>query len=207
MNLSEINWDHNAAGSWPLEIKMVVIFIICCLLVGAGVYQVTMPQLKQLDNLAQTEQTLKEEFEKKQKQAANLAAYEEQFKKIETLLAQMVKQMPSESEVAALLRKVSRKSHESGLESRLFETEEPERRDFYFELPTKIEMLGKYNELGVFISSLTTLSRIVTVHDITIAPVEKTDTVDDRMEMKAIVRTYKEAPTENEVDDELADEK
>ncbi len=32
MNLSEINWDFNAAGTWPLPIKAAMIFIVCALL-------------------------------------------------------------------------------------------------------------------------------------------------------------------------------
>ena len=31
MDLSEINWDFNVAGSWPLQVKAAVIFIVCCL--------------------------------------------------------------------------------------------------------------------------------------------------------------------------------
>jgi type IV pilus assembly protein PilO len=109
--------------------------------------------------------------------------------------------MPSEAEVAALLRKVSKKAKESGLEIRLFETEEPERKDFYYELPNKIEVLGNYDDLGLFVSSLSTLDRIVTVHDVMIANPEKEKNKEDtRLEMKAIVRTYNEA---SEDDDDL----
>lgn len=213
MNLSEINWDYNAAGSWPLKIKVIIILLICSLIVAGGIYQFILPQMNELDVLKQGEQALKKEFEKKQHQAANLPAYKKQFKKIQDLLSEMVKQMPSEAEVAQLLRKVSKNAQKSGLESMLFETEPPERKDFYFELPNKIEMLGKYNELGAFVSSLTTLSRIVTVHDVAITHPENKksrkkdhqNNNDQRMEMKAIVKTYNEASIDDE-DNELSDD-
>jgi len=199
VNLSEINWDYNAAGSWPLQIKIVVILLICILIASGGVYQFTMPQIAAWEVLEKEEQTLRDEFIDKQKKAVNLPAYEEQFKKIEALLDEMVKQMPSEAEVAGLLRKVSKKAKESGLEIRLFETEAPERKDFYYELPSKIEVLGNYEDLGLFVSSLSTLDRIVTVHDVMIASPKKEGAKEDtRLEMKAIVRTYNEASEEDD---------
>jgi len=199
VNLSEINWDYNAAGSWPLQIKIVVILLICILIASGGVYQFTMPQIAAWEVLEKEEQTLRDEFIDKQKKAVNLPAYEEQFKKIEALLDEMVKQMPSEAEVAGLLRKVSKKAKESGLEIRLFEPEAPERKDFYYELPSKIEVLGNYEDLGLFVSSLSTLDRIVTVHDVMIASPKKEGAKEDtRLEMKAIVRTYNEASEEDD---------
>jgi len=198
MNLSEVNWDYNAAGSWPLQIKIVVISLICILVAGGGVYQFTMPQIAAWDVLEKEEQELRVSFETKQKQAVNLPAYKKQFKQIEALLDEMVKQMPSKAEVAGLLRKVSRKAKESGLDIRLFETEAPERKDFYYELPNKIEVLGNYEDLGLFVSSLSTLDRIVTVHDVMISSPEKENKEDTRLEMKAIIRTYNEASEEDE---------
>ncbi len=204
MNLSEVNWDYNAAGSWPLEVKVVIILLICSLVTGGGVYQFTLNQLSELDTLEKKEQTLKDEFEEKQKQAVNLSAYKEQFKQIEELLDEMVKQMPSEAEVAELLRKISKKAQESGLEMRLFETEDPVSKEFYSELPNKIEVLGKYEELGLFVSSLSTLDRIVTVHDVVItSPKKKLEDNDHRLEMKAIVKTYTESPKEDDIDGDL----
>ncbi len=199
MNLSEVNWDYNAAGSWPLQIKIIIILLICIVIAGGGVYQFTMPQIAAKEVLEKEELTLRDDFIDKQKKAVNLPAYEKQFKKIEALLDEMVKQMPSEAEVAGLLRKISKKAKESGLEIRLFETEAPERKDFYYELPSKIEVLGNYEDLGLFVSSLSTLDRIVTVHDVMIiSPGKEKAKEDPRLEMKAIVRTYNEASEEDD---------
>jgi len=199
MNLSEVNWDYNAAGSWPLQIKIIIILLICIVIAGGGVYQFTMPQIAAKEVLEKEELTLRDDFIDKQKKAVNLPAYEKQFKKIEALLDEMVKQMPSEAEVAGLLRKISKKAKESGLEIRLFETEAPERKDFYYELPSKIEVLGNYADLGLFVSSLSTLDRIVTVHDVMIiSPAKEKAKEDPRLEMKAIVRTYNEASEEDD---------
>ena len=199
MNLSEVNWDYNAAGSWPIEVKIGVVFLICLLLTGGGIYQFTMPQLTQWDVLEKEEQELKATFEEKQKRAVNLPKYKKQFKQIEALLNEMLKQMPSEAEVSVLLRKVSKKAKESGLQFNYMKKQETVSKEFYVELPNKLEVLGNYDDLGLFVSSLSTLDRIVTVHEVVIARPEKQEVKDDkRLEMKAIITTYNEVLQEDD---------
>ena len=198
MNLSEVNWDYNAAGSWPIEVKIVVVFLICLLLAGGGVYQFTMPQLTEWDTLQKEEEDLKATFEEKQKRAVNLPKYKEQFKQIEALLDDMLKQMPSKAEVSVLLTKVSKKAKESGLQFNYMKKQETVKQEFYVELPNKLEVLGNYHDLGLFVSSLSTLDRIVTVHEVVISRLEKRDKEEDsRLEMKAIITTYNEVLQED----------
>ncbi len=193
MNLSEVNWDFNAVGTWPLQIKAAAILIACCLVAGGGIYSFTLDQLAELDKLEKTELTLRSDFERKQQKAVNLPAYREQLEQIEGLLGDMIKQMPTKAEVALLLNEISQIALESGLENRLFEPSEQVRKDFYFELPYKIEMIGKYEELGLFVSGLASLPRIVTVHDVDISKFKGKGDEDARMKMKALVKTYNEA--------------
>lgn len=192
MDLSEINWDFNVAGSWPLQVKAGVIFIICALVAGAGYYQFTMPQLLEWEVLENKEIELISTFETRQKKAVNLADYRAQFEQIQGLLKTMMQQMPKKSEVADLLKEISQTALSSGLESRLFQPEPEEKKEgLYIELPYSIEMAGKYEELGLFVSGLASLSRIVTVHNIDISVANGGK--DGQMFMKATVKTYTEA--------------
>ncbi|MDO9138828.1 MAG: type 4a pilus biogenesis protein PilO [Methylobacter sp.] len=192
MNLSEINWDPNAAGTWPLPIKAATIVLVCGLVFGAGVYYDTLDQLAELETFEQKEVELKQSFETKQKKAINLEDYQQQLEQIEVELEQMIRQMPTQEEVASLLIDISQTGLASGLEFRLFKPEAPVRKDFYSELPIKIEVIGKYEELGLFISGLASLPRIVTVHDVNIIPEDK-EAKGGKMRMNALVKTYNEA--------------
>jgi len=203
VNLSEINWDFNAAGSWPLPIKIATVLIACALVIGGGVYYDTLDQLAMLDTSEKKELELKQTFENKQKKAVNLQDYQDQLTQIEASLGEMIKQMPTKEEVASLLVDISQTGLASGLEFRLFKPKEPVRKDFYFELPIDIEVIGKFEELGLFVSGLASLPRIVTVHDVTIVPAAKEskdpkggkdakDSNDGVMIMNAIVKTYNE---------------
>ena len=189
MNLSEINWDPNEAGSWPLPIKAATIAVICVLVFGAGVYYDTLDQLAALDVSEKRELELKQSFETKQKKAINLQDYQDQLAQIETELEDMIRQMPTKEEVASLLIDISQTGLASGLEFRLFKPGAPIRKDFYSELPISIEVIGKYEELGLFVSGLASLPRIVTVHDVNIIPEGK----GGEMKMNATVKTYNES--------------
>jgi type IV pilus assembly protein PilO len=189
MNLSEINWNFNAAGTWPLPVKAAMMLFVCAAVVGGGVYFDTLDQLKTLESAKQTEQTLKLDFEVKQKKVAKFQDYKDQLTQIEASLAEMIKQMPTKEEVASLLVDISKTGLASGLKFKLFKPETPIPKDFYSELPINIEVLGKYQELGLFVSGLASLPRIVTIHDVNITPVNN----DGSMLMNAVVKTYNES--------------
>lgn len=192
MNLSEINWDINASGTWPFPVKVAIAALICIVVGAAGFYLDTAGQIEELEALEKQEVDLKSDFESKQKKAANLQDYRDQLAQIETSLAIMIKQMPTKEEVASLLVDISQTGLASGLEFRLFRPGAPIARDFYSELPINIQVVGKYEELSLFVSGLAALPRIVTVHDVKISPVGK----DDTMLMDATVKTYNEQLTE-----------
>lgn len=188
MNLSEINWDLNTAGTWPLPIKVAMMVFVGAAVIGGGVYFDTLDQLKTLESAEQKEQTLKQEFETKQKKAVNFQDYQDQLTQIEASLDEMIRQMPTEEEVASLLVDISQTGLASGLEFKLFKPDIPILKDFYSELPINIQVTGKYHELGLFVSGLASLPRIVTIHDVNITPEGK----DGTMLMSAVVKTYNE---------------
>ncbi len=193
MNFSEINWDFNAAGTWPLPIKIATIVLVSLLVAAAGVYYITLDQFDELEKVEQKEKELKKIFEKKQKKAINLSDYREQLKQIEASLGEMIKQMPTKAEVANLLIDISQTGLASGLEFRLFKPAGAVRKDFYSELPIKIEVTGEYEELGLFVSGLASLPRIVTVHNVAISP---TTSKSSLLAMEATIKTYNEEAVE-----------
>ena len=188
MKLSEINWDFNAAGTWPLPVKAAMMLFVCAAVVGGGIYFHTFDQLKSLESADQKEQTLKQEFEAKQKKAVNFQDYNDQLTQIEASLDEMIRQMPTEEELASLLVDISQTGLASGLEFKLFKPQTPILKDFYSELPINIQVTGKYEELGLFVSGLASLPRIVTIHDVNIIPEDK----NGAMLMSAMVKIYNE---------------
>lgn len=204
MNLSEVNWDLNAAGSWPLPLKAIAIVIVASIVSAIGVYYVTIPQIDELEKLEKEEESLRAAFENKHKKAVNLQDYRDQLAQIELSLGEMLKQMPTKAEVANLLVDISQTGLASGLEFKLFQPNPEIRKDFYSELPISIQVVGKYEELGLFVSGLASLPRIVTVHNVNMSPQVTDATTNGKetpkdikqreglMMMTATIKTYNE---------------
>lgn len=198
IDLSEIDWDFNEAWRWPIAVRGFVIAFICVSIIGAGIYYDTLAQLQQLEVLQKKESELKAIFEFKNSQSENLSAYQEQLTQIEQQLQNIIKQMPLEEEVAGLLTDITQTGIKSGLEFKLFKPAPAVKQDFYSELPINIEVVGKYEELLLFISGLASLPRIVTIHDLTIVPVDKTKfSKQSAMIMSVLVKTYRENASGN----------
>ncbi len=157
--------DLDNIGSWPLVIKVVVwsISLVGVLVLGY-LYYIQDLQLA-LEKAASRENALKTEFEQKAFQAANLNAYKKQMEEMEESFGALVSQLPSDTEVPGLLEDITNKGALNGLEFESIALQTESAREFYVELPIKIEARGSYHDLGAFISGMAGLPRIVTLHD------------------------------------------
>ncbi len=187
MNLSEINWDLEAVGTWPVPVKLAVIVVLSLAVAGVWFYLDTQAQLAQLDQVRNQEQELKNTLAAKQKKAANLEEYKQLLQEMEKAFGDLVRQLPNKAEVPELLVDVSQTGLAAGLEFELFQPQEEIKKEFYAELPIKIRVTGKYEQLGSFVSGLAALPRIVTVHDVAIEPVKDSG----KLVMSAWLKTYR----------------
>ena len=188
MELSSINdIDFSESGEWPLAGKIFFIVLLCALIWGGGYYFVLKDKQEQLKTLQQKEVQLKKTFEIKQAKAANLDAYKKQMKEMRVSFASMLKQLPKKSEVADLLVDISRTGLVNGLEFELFKPEAEHPVDFYAELPIKMRVTGTYHQFGEFVSGIAALPRIVTLHDFSMGPMNKSG----KMTMDITAKTYR----------------
>ena len=164
--------DFKDIGRWPLLFRMlgvaVVLVVVSTLLVWYFVLSDNgnLPELRK----AEAEQkTLWATFDEKQRKAANLEAYRQQIAEIERTFGAMLRQLPGKTEVPSLLVDISQTGLAAGLQERLFQPGSETQKDFYAELPIKIQLTGGYHEFGLFVSGIAALPRIVTLHDIEIS--------------------------------------
>ena len=167
-DLNDLSLDN--IGSWPLPIKIVGAVLIFAGIVGAGWYYDIKELQVQLEKVRSEEGDLKLAFEAKQKKAANLPALKQQLEDIKETFGDLLKRLPDKTEVAELLVDISQQGVGAGLEFELFKPGSEQPADFYVELPIQIRVMGEYHEFGNFISGVSDLPRIVTNHDIKIAP-------------------------------------
>jgi type IV pilus assembly protein PilP len=112
----------------------------------------------------------------------------------------MMKLMPTKAEVTSLLIDISQTGLSSGLEFELFKPAGKIDKGDVIELPINIKVIGQYSELGLFISGLATLPRIVTIKNIQIVPTKK-----PLLAMNALITTYREGVAQAEKDAKVLD--
>jgi type IV pilus assembly protein PilO len=104
----------------------------------------------------------------------------------------ILSQLPKDSEVPGLLEDITERGDAAGLEIKAIDLEEEVVKEFYVELPISINVIGGYHQLGSFVSGVSSLPRIVTLHDYSIDK-------DDRgalLEMQILAKTYRYKPQE-----------
>ncbi|HEV8077013.1 MAG TPA: type 4a pilus biogenesis protein PilO [Marinobacter sp.] len=189
LNEFDINdLDMNNAGVWPTPVKAIVLLLVFGLIMGVGYWFFIKDQFAQLDRVKSTELELRQNYENKAYQVANLSVFKAQMVEMEQTFGALVRQLPSETEVPGLLEDITNTALGSGLALQEVKLQPEQKRDFYSELPINIRVSGSYHELATFVSSVASLPRIVTLHDLTIKP---TGADNDQLDMQVVARTYR----------------
>ncbi len=186
VELDQIDWEN--PGSWPSVVKAFILTIAFLVCLGLGYNFVTKAQLADLNTAQLKETSLKKEFEQKAFDAANLDALRKQMDEMQQIFGALVSQLPSDTEVPGLLEDITATGVDNGLEFQSIELQPELAQEFYIELPIDINVTGSYHDLGAFVSGISSLPRIVTLHDFEILP------IDDRpgvMAMKILAKTYR----------------
>ena len=186
MNLSDLNnLDLSSSGNWPAPIKAVAIIVLCVGVLGAGYWFDTKEQLAALEKKEKQETEKKQIFEGKQRKAANLEPLRQQLEEMKQSFGAMLRQLPNQAEIDALLVDISQTGLASGLEFELFKPGKETQAEFYAEKPIQIRVRGRYHEFGEFVSGVAALPRIVTQHNISVNPSQS------ELVMDATAKTYR----------------
>lgn len=166
------NLNPNDPGAWPLAPKIAVLVGIFVALLVAGWWFLWNDQLTELESRELEEVSLKQQYLDKKKQAVNLDLYREQLAEIDRSFGALLKQLPNKSEIDALLIEVNQAGLGRGLQFELFRPGQEQVKDFYAELPVAVKIAGAYHDFGAFAADVAKLPRIVTLNNISIAPLK-----------------------------------
>ena len=188
-DVNDINLDN--VGTLPLPVKILFAVIVFALVVTAGDYYHIKNLQEQLARVQGEEAQLKQDFEKKAFQVANLDAYRQQMVEMEESFGALISQLPSDTEVPGLLEDITNKGLLNGLVISSIDLQPEVSREFYVELPIAIVASGSYHDLGAFVSGMAGLPRIVTLHNFTIG-VSGSNTAELNMNITAKTYRYKD---------------
>ena len=187
--------DMKNPGAWPGWAHIAAAVMAAIFIVAVGTYTFIKPEYEQLGVEQANEQQLRTDFERKQKKVAALDAYKAQLAEMQRNFGDMLKQLPSKTEVANLLNDISQTRVASSLEEELFQPQPEIPKDFYAEIPNKIVVTGDYHQMGAFVSGVAALPRIVVIDEVEIKPINAPKpgdaTVRSPLRMTALAKTYR----------------
>ena len=133
-------------------------------------YQVRKDKITQLED----EHTkLDAELEKARQMVGNLAKLEAEYERLHLQWVSAQELLPEEQEMPDLLRKVTTAGTKAGIEFMLFQPLAPIAQEMFKEHPVRVRVRGGYHQLGIFLSRLANMSRIVNVSDLKVTAFTK----------------------------------
>jgi type IV pilus assembly protein PilO len=160
--------NPNDPPSWPIVPKALI-----CLAATVGIvlllwFTWLTGSADELAAEQQKEVGLRDEYRKKLTQAINLDALRKQREEVQQYVTQLEKQLPSKSEMDALLSDINQAGLGRSLTFDLFRPGQVSVKEYYAELPIAVKVQGRYNDIGAFASDIAHLSRIVTLNNLEI---------------------------------------
>lgn len=179
--------DVNNIGSWPPMVKGIILVLGFAFALGGGYFAYVSGLLQDLDRYSRQEESFKQEYEDKAFKSANLGALRRQREDMEEQFGSLLRQLPSDTEVPGLIDDIDEAARQSGLEVEQLDPEPERAAEFYVEKPIRVVVKGRFHDLGEFVSSVSNLSRIVTLHDFEIKP----QSGPSDLRMSILAKTYR----------------
>ena len=186
-DLRELDLGH--PGVWSPKRKNLVALAWLGMILALGYPLLLQPSFGRLQLQHEAQTRLKTEFESRVAQVANLDAYLKQMQGLEAAFGVLLEQLPAQAQVPGLLDEISRLSHLNGLVVEHIQWLPEVLQPFYAELPLQMTLAGGYHELGLFVSAMASLPRIVTLHDFALAPLNSSGS--GQLRMTLLARAYR----------------
>ena len=195
------NLDYHNPGSVPFVVKALCLVAVMALVLVVAAYAIFGMDGCPNDQIAQKQaevEKLKAQFYEKAQRANNLEAYEEQKRKLESMLRDQLNMLPNSNEIAQLLSDISKTATDNGLKLEKINWAPEQNKEMYTEIPMDIVIVGDYARMGNFTADVANLSRIVVIEKFDIQHYDKNS---DDLKMTMTAKTYKYNEQENKAND------
>ena len=185
--------------SFPFEkiaaLSRVHRIVICAgtflLLGGVFFYFIYMPKTSRINELKKDYDAVQVKLTKAKAAARNFDKCQRQYKEAQVRFRLALQLLPDKKEIPSLLDSISKSGKRSGLEFLLFKPEKEVLKDFYAEIPVRIQVRGGYHNLAVFFDEVAKLSRIVNMSNIKIKAAKHLKRAGIQLEASCVATTFR----------------
>jgi len=165
------NLDRSDPSRWPPLPRYLLMLASVLLVFVALWYGWLSSRADELDAERRQEVELRATYSSKLAQAVNLEVLKLQLEQVQVYVNQLEKQLPSKAEMDALLSDINQAGLGRSLQFELFRPGSVNVQEYYAEQPIALRVSGGYHDIALFAADIAALSRIVTLNDLTVAPV------------------------------------
>lgn len=180
------NLDSRDPSVWPAVPRYFLYAVVVVLVVIGFWFALLQSSEVTLEEEKATEEKLRTDYKSKLTKAVNLEPLRKQREQVLQYVTQIEKQLPSKSEMDALLSDINQAGLGRSLQFELFRPGQVVVRDYYAELPISLRVNGRFHDVGSFASDIAHLSRIVTLNNISVTP-----RPDGSLAMDATAKTFR----------------
>lgn len=152
----------------PTNQKVALFFLTFALLGAPFYFLVYQDQIATIDRLTSSISEQERKLAKLKEAAAKVGTLEKELAKSEEELARLLSLLPDQKEIPGLLENVSMLGAKVGLENILFQPQPEVQQEFYAVIPIRLDLLGSFNDLGLFLDNISKLNRILKVESLTV---------------------------------------
>ena len=166
------------------------LFVATLLVLGGAFYFLLFKD--QVAQIAKTKASIAEQEKRLvdlKQAAAKVDVLQKEVIQSEEELKLLLSFLPDKKEIPGLLESISRLGAQVGLENILFQPQPEQPRDFHAAIPVRLDLVGTYHELGVFLDSVSKLDRILKVQSISLSRPRDRKSAD--LQVNCTIETYR----------------
>jgi type IV pilus assembly protein PilO len=134
--------------------------------------------------------SLQNEIAEKQLIVKQIEKYKKELVVLREDLRVALTRLPEQKEIPGLLDSVSEVGRKVDLEFLLFQPMDPVSKEFYAEIPVKVEVTGSYHDIALFFEKVAKLPRIMNIVDVSIKRKKNEEEKSYTLLTSCLVRTY-----------------
>lgn len=146
--------------------KIAILLTIAVLLSAAYYSALHEPRDTEIAKLMESVEAARTEKAVKEQKAAHKPKLQKELKELEIRLREAVERLPNKKEIPELLRSISTKAQESGLQIIVFRPRAESYQDFYAEIPLDITVKGNFQNAVNFFDDVGRLNRLINIDNI-----------------------------------------
>lgn len=178
--------DFRRIGAWPVGARAAMLAAFFSAALAVLHWLALSGMAAELKRLEALERSLQEERTGKALQAHRLEEIRAQSRAVEEIWTAKRLLLPKEVRLPELLDDIAHAAEANGLSIQGIELAQLRRSGFYAELPLSVVLVGRYHQIGAFLSAAAQLPRILTWHDFDLRPARQAE----GLRLRIAAKTY-----------------